>query len=284
MQQGEADIRETIRGRHREAFSFAERLLDDSLDLHAKLCVKIVAPSRERAKAVAVGLWTKICKQFRSILVLCELGLTEDADIIARSLFEATLQMLFVTKKNVNRRRGWKSAPKPPRGSYSMEFRAELYLARTILDDRKRLNVWKQTPGCRRIARKLERPVNELVRASESDIGRVWMRWLCEESQGAFQVETMAWNLGLERWYAAVYRPQSSIAHAADATRYVEASDEPGMLDVRLAADVAGAAGAIRLAIALVGRAMEAMNGRFALEFDQTIRDMDEEWGRILGR
>lgn len=278
IRKGDDHVREAIRTRHGKAFSFADRLLAACHQLHGRLCDKDVAKPRERAKAVAVGLWTKLCKQYRAVLVLCELGLTDDAEVIARSLFESSLQTAFVVKKNVKLRRGWKSAPKPPRGGYSMEFRAELYLARTVLDDRKRVNVWKQMPGRHRMARRVEREVDEMMNWTEAHVGRVWMKWLTDkDSRNAFQVETMAENLGLARWYAFVYRPQSSIAHAADAARHMDSGNEPMTVNVRLAPDVAGAAGPLRLANGLIGSAMAVVDTRFNLDLGEVIREMAKE-------
>lgn len=286
MRRGEPGIRRTIRNQHEETIAFHERALVLCHALHTELCKKLVPASRERAKAVAVGLWTKMCKQFRAILVLSELGLVEDAEVACRTFFECVLQTLFVVKRNVILKRGWSKAPKPPRGGFAMEFRAEIYLARSVLDDRKRVNVWKRTPGCKRVAKKIAAAVDEMASWCEGHVGKRWMNWLQDGKQSgdAFRVERMAENLGLGRWYASVYRLQSSIVHAGDATRHMDADDEQMAVDVRLGPDVESAAKPLQLAIALMGRALEVTNARFQLGLEKTIREMAAEWRTILAK
>jgi hypothetical protein len=267
MRGREDDVRDMIRILHGETISFCERLLANAHELHARLCNKEVRRSQEGAKAVVVGLWTKTCKQYRAVLVLSELGLVEDAETIARSLFETTIQILFVAKRNVRLTRGWKTAPMPPRGAFSMEFRAQIYLARTVLDDKKRLNVWQQTRGCKRPAKRMQAAVDEMVAWAESDIGTKWLQWLRDsaKSRTAFQVETMAHNVGLARWYATVYRTESTIVHAADATQHFDAGSEPMTVDVSLGPNIEGATTGLKLANALVETAMSVINARYYL-------------------
>ena len=46
-----------------------------------------------------MGLLTKACKTFRSIQILTERGLHEDASALVRVLFETTIVVLFILQK-----------------------------------------------------------------------------------------------------------------------------------------------------------------------------------------
>src|SRR5712692_3599688 len=50
---------------------------------------------------VTLGLYVKACKQHRSILLLARAGLGPDALAIARNLFETTLALTFILRKQV---------------------------------------------------------------------------------------------------------------------------------------------------------------------------------------
>lgn len=276
MRAGEQTSKRTIRRRYPEDFEYSERLLAAAHKLHGLLCDKGVRPSQNHAKCVAVGLWMKMCKQHRSILVLCELGLVEDAEIIARSLFESMVQTFFVVKRNVRLRRGWQNTPERPRGGFSMEFRAKLYLARDALNEQKRLNVWKNKPGLKKAAHRISQAVAGMVQDAESFLGAPWMAWLRDKRRSfeAFKVETMSHNLGLSRWYDAVYRVQSTIAHAGDAVNHLDLGSEPMTIDAQLGADIDRVQGPMHLANALCGHTAEVINGRFRLGVDETMKDL----------
>jgi hypothetical protein len=217
----------------------------------------------------------KICKQYRSILVLCELGLVEDADVIARSLFESAVQTLFVLKRNIRLRRGWKNAPKPPRGGFSAEFRAKLYLAHGVLNEQKRVRLCQNKRGLKRPTRRAVEPVNSMVKTAHHWLGRARMDWLGnDKSKAAFGVEMMAANVGLGRWYDAVYRPQSAIAHAKDALHHLDVGDSQMTIDANLGADIERATVPLHLANAMCGHAAHAVNARFRLGFDATLKKL----------
>jgi len=84
MRVGEQTTKRAIRRRFPEDFEYSEKLLVAAHELHGLLCAKDVRPAQNHAKCVVVGLWMKICKQYRSILVLYELGLVEDAGAKSR--------------------------------------------------------------------------------------------------------------------------------------------------------------------------------------------------------
>ena len=286
MRASEQTTKRSIRRRFPEDFECSEKLLAVAHELHGLLCDKDVRPPQNHAKCVVLGIWTKICKQYRSILVLCELGLVEDAEVIARSLFESMLQTFFVVKRNVRLRRGWENTPKRPRGGFSMEFRAKLYLAHNALNEQKRLNVWKNKRGLKRAARPLSQPVAEMLQYAESFVGAAWMAWLRDKNKSfdAFKVETMSDNLGLSRWYNGVYRRQSTVTHAGDALTHLYPGNTPMEIDAHLGAGIERATEPLHLANALFGRAAEVINARFRLGLDKTMKDLSVEARALLNR
>jgi hypothetical protein len=162
-----------------------------------------------------------------------------------------------------------------------MPFRAELYVVvKELLNRRKMLNAWAQTRGARRTARRLDPFVDEALKRAEGRIGAAWMAWLrdSKKSGGAFQVKTMAQNLGMARWYNMVYRTQSMTTHAADAISQFDLSDEGSHIEPMLNPDVPGASGPLRLAIELVQIAMRAIDGRFDLGLNETIGELANDW------
>jgi len=83
----------------------------------------------------AIGLLTKACKTFRSIQILCERGLIDDANALVPVLMENTSAIAFILQKK-------------PRE------RARIYQAHTFAETLKMLNHWKSAPGLKRKATK----------------------------------------------------------------------------------------------------------------------------------
>jgi hypothetical protein len=81
-----------------------------------------------------IGLLTKALKTFRSIQILCERGLQEDANALVRVLMETTAAILFILQKRSHER-------------------MLIYHAYGISQGVRMLNDWKQTPGLKRGAR-----------------------------------------------------------------------------------------------------------------------------------
>ena len=284
MRSGEFTAKRTIRRRYAEDFAYSERLLVEAHRIHRVLCERDVPPGQNSAKTVAVGLWMKTCKQYRSVLVLGELGLVEDAEVIVRSLFETTIQTAFVLKRNIRLSRGWGTAPKAPHGGYSTEFRARLYLARQVVNEEKRTKAWHGRVGLKTSARRVSDAVAEKVRIVETWLGPAWVEWLRCRSMAAFKVETMAGNVGLARWYHAVYGPQSTIAHAGDALTHLRATDDATTIDAKLGADIDSVPGPLHLANAMCGLAARFVNSRFRLGLDRTLADLAAGAQALLDR
>jgi hypothetical protein len=101
----------------------------------------------EKVIITALGVYVKACKQYRSIQVLCEHGLTEDAQALCRNLCETTIALYFLLRHRVKLKNGNKPVPAVPGKPLSTKFRSDLYLAHGILQKEKMLNDMGQTKG-----------------------------------------------------------------------------------------------------------------------------------------
>lgn len=61
--------------------------------------------------AIGLGLVAKACKQFRAIGHLVEMGLGDDADGVARMLFETMLAASFILRRRVSLKRNGARVP-----------------------------------------------------------------------------------------------------------------------------------------------------------------------------
>jgi hypothetical protein len=149
-----------------------------------------------------VGLLIKACKTFRSIHILCERGLQEDASALVRVLMETAVAVLFILQKKSRER-------------------ARIYHAHGIAQDVKMLNEWASTPGLKRKApKKLVKQVTdtlaELMRKLPpgTDVKHHWSgRRNLLEAMRALRGDVL---------YATLYRFTSAISHAADSGAHLE--------------------------------------------------------------
>lgn len=89
-----------------------------------------------------------MCKQYRAILALSELGLGEDANCHTRMMLESMLAMQFILRRKVVLKAG--KIPLAAIGKTSSRFRADLYMANDAFQRRKHLRCVHETPGFKR--------------------------------------------------------------------------------------------------------------------------------------
>lgn len=271
MLPGELATRRQLRKHFAVDFDFARRVLDLGYEVHKTLCDEKISKFGNVAKAACVGVHTKLCKQYRAIHTLCELGLTDDAEILVRSMFESSLVVLFLLRRRVVLRDGRRLPPTPPKGGLTVKFRAKLFAADQALKEQKKVSAWLRTPGLKRHGKKLERFVNDWVDEEEKRLGAAWIRWLKRGNVFGLNIEVMARNLGLERWYAGIYRPQSSKVHASDAIDHLGWDDALAMITPKLEPDVDSTTDPLHLANVPFLMATDLINARFRLGYDDKI-------------
>jgi hypothetical protein len=155
-----------------------------------------------------VGLLTKACKTFRSIQILCERGLIDDADALTRVLMENAVAIAFILQKK-------------PRE------RVRIYHAHTIAQSIKILNDWKNTPGLKRKAtKKVMKQTNDALaaRAKGLPVGTDFKHhW-----SGKRNLQEAVKALRGDVMYATLYRFTSSTTHASDFGAHVEIEEGSG--------------------------------------------------------
>jgi hypothetical protein len=266
--------RRALRTRFAVDFNFARRVLELGYEVDKSLCDEHSSKFGNEAKAVCIGVYTRLCKQYRGIHALCELGLTDDAEILVRSMFESSLVTLFLLRRRVVFRNGRRLPPTPPKGGLTVAFRVKLFVADQALKERKMVRAWLGTPGLRRKGKSLAHPVNDRVATEEKRLGSQWMCWLKDGILLGLSVETMARNLGMARWYAQIYRPQSSKVHGSDALDHLDLDDVRQLITPKLGPDVDSTTEPLCLANELFLTATDVINRRFRLRYDDKIRDL----------
>ena len=268
----EKDIREAIREALPDQFSLADQFLQLGYSVFDSLCSDGARGDIKVAKTQVIGLWTKECKQYRSIRALCELGLTEDADVLLRSSFEASLVLMFLCRDDFVLRRGNKQAPSPPGSNFDMPFRAELYRACIYIQRQKLVRRMLDTPGLEAEGQSLEQAVAQDVRNTEYLLGEEWMKWLRDGIIAGLSVEQMASVFKLQEWYVRIYKPQSAGIHAVDAYDHLDIDDTRGIITPKLDPDVEGAKACLMKANMPFWIGMAVINDAFSLPFEEEIR------------
>jgi hypothetical protein len=155
-----------------------------------------------------LGLLTKACKTCRSVQILCERGLIEDANALTRVLMETYIAIAFILQKRSRER-------------------VLIYHAYASAQDLKLLNEWKTTPGLKRKATKdVIKQANEatLIWAKQLPAGTDFKHhWSGKRS---FQEAVKA--LRGEAAYSTLYRFASSMTHASDFAAHVEIDHDSG--------------------------------------------------------
>lgn len=155
-----------------------------------------------------MGLLTKACKTFRSIQILCERGLIDDANALVRVLMENTVAIAFILQKK-------------PRE------RVRIYHAHTFVQEIKMLNDWKNTPGLKRKASK------KVIKQANAGLA-AWAKGLPVGTDfkhhwsGKRNLQEAVKELRGEVMYATLFRFTSSVIHAADFGAHFTIEQESG--------------------------------------------------------
>jgi hypothetical protein len=198
-----------------------------------------------------MALLTKACKTFRSIQILCERGLIDDADALARVLMENTVAIAFILQKK-------------PRE------RAKIYHAHTIAQNIKMLNDWKNTPGLKRKATK-----NVITRANEALAA--WAKRIPTGTEfkyhwsGKRNFREAVKELRGDVMYATLYRFTSAVTHASDFGAHFEIEEGTGDRLWQIEPRVQGFEAPSHAARELLWSAANRIDQRLGLGFSATL-------------
>jgi hypothetical protein len=189
------------------------------------------------------------CRLFRSIIEECQRCEAFNASILARTLFENTLGVAFLLKKDVRiiveptkgnppgtppskfaAKLQSKRTKRTRRHLLSREFRANLFLAYGyfMLEERGIASM-ARFPGFYHKAKRLKKTIDPKVTAQyEREIGQEWCYILRHsDTYAGVSVKDLARGLRKEflRWYETIYHFQSCAAHAVDILKHIDISD-----------------------------------------------------------
>ena len=231
---------------------------------------------------VALGLAAKMCKQYRAVVALAELGLREDADALLRMHFEAMMAMQFLLRRKVSLREGGKKVPAVPGKPLTTRFRTQLYIANDMFNGKKFLDGLLRTPGLKRdVSKEFKTAIEADAKNWEGVIGLDWTKRLKKaRSYSGLSIIDLADSLGYGRIYQSLYRTASSAVHANDAARFVD-TDGDGSLVFKAAPSGEGLGFTLRFASLFLIRGVEAVDDRFGFGMAAKIEEFHEAIGKM---
>lgn len=221
------EMRDAMRHQFAGDFSRDDIVLALAEDCLNEACEERRSTVKPDTKIVALSVVGQGVRQFRSIISLCEIGMAEDATILARSLFETLLAERFLLQKprplagcgkDLRARRDVLGKCKPT--ARSADFRADLYRAKAVLSwERTGDHVSRRHGSKRLLSAKSRASMAATVADIERTIGTDWLRVLKAppRTYSGLSVAHQAENYKLDDWYLKVYGPQSACVHASNA-------------------------------------------------------------------
>jgi hypothetical protein len=232
----EEQVIERLNQQLADRFDYAKRLLrfwmEDDLDTGFAASNLPLIVLR-----VALAMSVRACRQFRSVIELCERGEAVDASIIARSMFETALVVGYVLKPRFTPHRydgtgKVKSTIIVPGVRLTREFRATLFVAHHVFQPERSAARHISRPGMARHAKCLATWAgkDEAVQAYKKEIGPKWTEILMNRpfTYSGLNISDLARNLGkpLPKWYDVVYSLQSEHVHPADLQHHMQIDDK----------------------------------------------------------
>jgi hypothetical protein len=264
-----------------EELSTARALLQLGCKTHSRLIESQTNGLSDVVKCTALGLYTKACKQYRSAIALCEIGLAEDADVIARSQFESLLALRFVLQPRVSLGRFRTNLPAIPTNYRAREFRARLYVAHQCLKPEKLAHDMDRTP---RLNRLLKKSTKQVAAKDAVEWGKIIGPWYTilnrsPRTYSGLSVAKLSKALGLENWYVVVYGKQSSRVHASDALDYLDV--QAASVYAKLEPDPSGVPLRLQVSSRFFGLSTDIVNNQFGLGFDSQITSLRDRIDQI---
>lgn len=158
-----------------------------------------------------MGLLTKAIKTFRSVQLLCERGLYDDASALTRVLLETTVAIAFILQKKSKQR-------------------MRMYHAYGMVQSVKMLDEWAKTKGLKRKATKaMLNQANDALTTYVSNLPAGTNQKRHWSGLGSIQ-EAMSHLWGGDARYATRYRHTSAISHASDFGGHFSIDDSGEMI------------------------------------------------------
>jgi hypothetical protein len=175
---------------------------------------------------LVIASWIKTFKTTKSIRLLCEHGLSRDAEALLRVLIEATINLLYLSKEDQDNRTRW----------YVDYLSLNNKKLDGILGSNKGLrSIWKKiSPKSRReVQRQYEEAMERRAQGGVkwwqklfSRLGVLHRLWPTAKTWSGLSAEAMARDVGIRNFYDLAYRLASEAIHGTDLARHLKLVDE----------------------------------------------------------
>lgn len=268
----EDGFRESIRSTLKADFDVARRLLKVAMWFFTGPREPVLCGGVDEVVVmVSFGIFAKMCKQYRGIIALSELGLGKEASCLSRMLFESMLAIQFILRRKVNLR-GLAPVPGKP---LSSRFRCDLYIANHGFQITKNFRLMCETPGFKRIATKKEKQAAAAeVSRWEGIIGTEWTERLKKKGYAGMSVENLAYSLHFRSLYNELYRSTSIGVHGADGPSYFSIEDRGDGIGRAVFEYLPSADGIpqnIRMSNFMLAHSMDVINKRMKFGVERTV-------------
>lgn len=265
MLAGEDKTRRELRKKFAKDFEIAREVLTLAYEIHDALCAERCRRFSHFTKATCIAGLTKLCNQHRSVHALCELGLTDDAWIVLRAMFETFLRISFLLRRS--------TALRPVQGSpswasnerLSVNRRARLLVADILSRQHKYLDDLSSIPRWRSSAAKLKPIAARRLQMAQQHVSQRLIQHVGKRNMCGLSIKDMAFGLGLSAWYIAFYGQVSLAAHAADFDQFLEIDDANPLLVPRLYPDEDTTTLPVKMAGDFLLAALESTDSRWKL-------------------
>jgi hypothetical protein len=236
----------------------------------------------ERARSLALGLYAKACKLFRTVILVGEAGFGGEMTILTRVLFETALALDLLLRESVTLKREGKDFDPDPTRPLTSDFRALLYFARAALMVDKRFREWGEHPELKECMSTLGNPkdIEDQTTAAKDAVGEAWWKAL-KKGQAGLTVKDLAYSLGLAPYHVMLYGEQSDVAHAEDAFDHFEVGDDGTHGSLALAPASEGIGRRLRLACLVFLGCLTTVHNR--LQFGDAAESALNAFAKRLG-
>jgi hypothetical protein len=271
MLPGEEETREHIRTEFAGAFANARDTLELEEQVLDALCEATNRLDDTSPGTIIIAALTKLLRQHLAVRLLCERGLTREAEIIARGMFEVVLVVLGLLAQDFELRCG------APERRPTVGLRAKLVLAKMAIDREKYARMVEKGTALV-LSTTARQNADTWVKDAESALGPQWIEWVRKHKDYfGLRVGDLAKRLGLDEYYEVIYRIQSGALHASDLDEFIVSSDEESNgshqeLECRLLPDCESAPITLLLARQLVCVTLLEIDRHFGLELEERIK------------
>lgn len=208
---------------------------------HCASVVKLAASRLEQGEIIdsglapltiqtLLGLLVRAVKTTRGAMLLYEAGLSTDAGVLLRSLFEVRVAIRFVGLKSLTLT--IKQHPAPvvdPSRPMTCDFRALLYVAHQELEYLRMLDEFASSPNPKIAA--LAQPVHpdrvKFLEHLKQEIGPLWTDVLVKRrSYSGLQHADLVDSVGVDEQKRVVFRRLSWLVHGGDALEHAEYTED----------------------------------------------------------